>query len=89
MIDEQPIKLLPTPMSEPTVVDSVAGDPVDDCCKYLLSKGTKWEDMQEIVKSRYLKHVVEMAGKKSEAAKWLGIGPTYICKLLKQHNGGS
>jgi hypothetical protein len=39
--------------------------------------------MQELMKARYLEYVMGQFKTKTDAAKWLGIGSTYLCKLSK------
>jgi hypothetical protein len=39
--------------------------------------------MQNLMKPRYLEHVIGCFRTKTEAAKWLGVGSTYLSKLSK------
>lgn len=58
-------------------------DPIEACCSWLFENQFKWQDMQELMKARYLEYVMGQFKTKTDAAKWLGIGSTYLCKLSK------
>jgi hypothetical protein len=58
-------------------------DPVEACCSWLYQNHIQWQDMQDLIKARYLDFVVGQFKTKAEAAKWLGVGSTYLCKLSK------
>jgi hypothetical protein len=58
-------------------------DPIDACCSWLYDNHIKWQDMQDLMKARYLEYVVGRFRTKTEAARWLGVGNTYLCKLTK------
>jgi hypothetical protein len=58
-------------------------DPIDACCSWLYENHTNWQDMQDLMKARYLEYVIGRFKTKTEAAKWLGVGSTYLCKLSK------
>ena len=58
-------------------------DPVDACCSWLYENHTTWQEMQELMKARYLEYVINRFKTKTEAAKWLGVGSTYLSKLSK------
>jgi hypothetical protein len=58
--------------------------PIEACCKQLYDSETKWQDMQDIMKKHYLEYVIGKFHTKAAAAKWLGVGPTYLCKLTKE-----
>jgi len=58
-------------------------DPVDACCSWLYDNHFKWQDMQDLMKARYLEYVISRFKTKTAAAKWLGVGSTYLCKLSK------
>ena len=58
-------------------------DPIEACCKQLYDSETKWQDMQDIMKKRYLEYVINKFPTKAVAAKWLGVGQTYLSKLTK------
>jgi hypothetical protein len=60
-----------------------AADPVDACCSWLFENRVKWQDMQDLMKARYLEYVVDRSKTKTEAARWLGVGSTYLCRLSK------
>jgi hypothetical protein len=63
--------------------DESATDPIEACCLWLYENHTKWQDMQDLMKARYLEYVISRFKTKTEAAKWLGVGSTYLCKLSK------
>lgn len=67
-------KVLPPPIEEDA-------DPIDDCCNWLYENKLKWTAMQDLMKARYLEFVIGKFKTKNEAAKWLGVGSTYLCKL--------
>jgi len=58
-------------------------DPIEACCTWLYENHTKWQDMQDLMKARYLDYVIGRFKTKTEAARWLGVGSTYLCKLSK------
>jgi hypothetical protein len=58
-------------------------DPIDACCSWLFENHVKWQDMQDLMKARYLEYVIERSKTKTDAAKWLGVGNTYLCRLSK------
>jgi len=72
----QPKELLPPADTDDT-------DPIDACCSWLYDNHIKWQDMQDLMKARYLEYVVGRFRTKTEAARWLGVGSTYLCKLTK------
>jgi len=76
MIDPQP-KQLP-----PAAVDTDA-DPLETCCAWMFENRIGWQDMQDRMRARYLEYVISQFKTKTEAAKWLGVGSTYLCKLSK------
>ena len=58
-------------------------DPIEACCAWMFENRTQWQDMQDLMKARYLEYVINRFNTKTEAAKWLGVGSTYLCKLSK------
>jgi hypothetical protein len=58
-------------------------DPIEACCAWLYENHINWQDMQDLMKARYLEHVIGHFRTKAEAAKWLGVGSTYLSKLSK------
>ncbi len=79
-IDTQPRQL-----PAPEVIDAEEDvDPIEACCAWLFENHVGWQDMQDLMKSRYLSHVLGQFRTKTEAAKWLGVGSTYLCKLTKE-----
>lgn len=75
-MDAQPPQL-PPPMAEGDT------DPIETCCAWLYENHTNWQDMQDLMKARYLEYVIGRFKTKTEAARWLGVGSTYLCKLSK------
>jgi hypothetical protein len=71
------VKKLPPPID-------IDIDPIDDCCNWLYENNFKWSAMQDLMKARYLEFVTGKFKTKIEAAKWLGVGSTYLCKLTKK-----
>ena len=57
---------------------------ITECCKYFYINDTKWVAMQEIMKHQYLEYVTGRFQTKAAAAKWLGIGSTYLSKLTRE-----
>lgn len=70
-------KVLPPPIKEDV-------DPIDVCCVWLYENHLKWDAMQDLMKARYLEFIISKFKTKNEAAKWLGVGSTYLCKLSKK-----
>ena len=68
---------------QPEPAIEITADAIELCCKQLYDSETKWQDMQDVIKKRYLEYVVSKFPTKTMAAKWLGVGPTYLCKLTK------
>jgi hypothetical protein len=66
----------------PPVEESDA-DPIDACCSWHYKNQIDWQGMQDLMKTRYLKYVIERSKTKTEAAKLLGVGSTYLCRLSK------
>jgi hypothetical protein len=58
-------------------------DPIDACCAWLYENRIQWQEMQDLMKARYLEYVIDRFKTKAEAAKWLGVGSTYLSKLSK------
>ena len=67
----------------PPPEDDSDSDPVDACCAWLYKNRIQWQDMQDLMKARYLDYVIGRFKTKTEAARWLGVGSTYLCKLSK------
>lgn len=67
----------------PAPADPENTDPVDACCAWLYENHIPWQAMQDLMKARYLEYVISRSRTKTEAAKWLGVGSTYLCKLSK------
>ena len=77
------IELEPQHRQVPSPVDDDDTDPIDACCAWLYENRITWQDMQDLMKARYLEYVIGHFKTKTEAAKWLGVGSTYLCKLSK------
>jgi hypothetical protein len=71
------------PQQLPSAVAEDDSDPIEACCSWLFENQFKWQDMQELMKTRYMEYVLGQFKTKTDAAKWLGIGSTYLCKLSK------
>jgi hypothetical protein len=67
----------------PPSVDYDDTDPIEACCSWLYENHINWQNMQDLMKARYLEYVISRFKTKTEAAKWLGVGSTYLCKLSK------
>lgn len=59
----------------------ITPDPVEDCCAWLYENRIDWQQMQDLMRARYLEHVTGRFRTKKEAARWLGVGNTYLSKL--------
>jgi hypothetical protein len=70
-------KQLPPPVNDDDT------DPIETCCSWLYENHINWQNMQDLMKARYLEYVISRFKTKTEAAKWLGVGSTYLCKLSK------
>jgi hypothetical protein len=77
------IELTPQQNQLPPPADDADTDPIEGCCAWLFENHFKWQDMQDLMKSRYLEYVIGRFKTKTEAAKWLGVGSTYLCKLSR------
>ena len=61
-------------------------DPIDECCAWMFENHIPWQGMQDLMKARYLEYVIGQFKTKTEAAKWLEVGSTYLCKLSKTNS---
>jgi hypothetical protein len=77
------IGLEPQQKQLPPPADDDDTDPIEACCSWLYDNHIQWQDMQDLMKARYLEYVIGRFKTKTEAAKWLGVGSTYLCKLSK------
>jgi hypothetical protein len=77
------IEASPQPRQLPTPAADDDPGPIEACCSWLFQNQFKWQDMQELMRTRYLEYVIGQFKTKTDAAKWLGIGNTYLCKLSK------
>ena len=80
---DEPIMITQEPKQEILQITE-AKTPVIDYCRYLYDLNTNWEDMQTFTKDAYISFVIEKYTTKAAAAKFLGIGPTYLSKLSKE-----
>lgn len=55
-----------------------------ECCDMFYQKKYSWVKMQDTIKESYLTYVTGKFKTKNEAAKWLGVGSTYLSKLTKK-----
>jgi hypothetical protein len=81
-IDITPRALPPPPIEIDAEADEDE-DPIDECCRWMFENNINWDAMQDLIKARYLEYVVAQFKTKTEAAKMLGVGATYLCKLTK------
>jgi hypothetical protein len=77
------IELAPQQKQLPQPAEDDDTDPIEACCSWLYENHVSWQDMQDLMKARYLEYVMGRFKTKTEAAKWLGVGSTYLCKLSK------
>ena len=77
------ITLDPQPKQLPPPAEEDDADPIDACCSWLFENHVQWQDMQDLMKARYLEYVIDRSKTKTEAARWLGVGNTYLCRLSK------
>jgi hypothetical protein len=77
------ITVEPHPAQLPAPAEAEDADPIDACCSWLFENHVNWQDMQDLMKARYLEYVIDRFKTKADAAKWLGVGSTYLCKLSK------
>jgi hypothetical protein len=68
----------------PEILEIESLEPLTDVCKYFYQRETKWQDMQDMMRASYMKYVLSKFPTKAAAAKFLGVGPTYLCKLTKE-----
>ncbi len=77
------MEMNPRPKQLPSPVVERDTDPVETCCEWLFQNHINWQEMQDLMRARYLEHVIGRFRTKTDAAKWLGVGGTYLCKLSK------
>lgn len=58
-------------------------DPIDECCAWMYENSIGWEDMQDLMKVRYVEYVMSKSKTGTEAAKMLGIGATYLSRIRR------
>lgn len=79
---DPPVRLM---ISQETIEElKIERDPYKVVCADMFNKGIKWEEMQDIMRSRYIECVIERFDTRREAAEFLGVGPTYLSKMLNQ-----
>ena len=61
---------------------------IEDCCAWLFENRIRWQEMQDLMRARYLAHVIGRCATKKEAAGRLGIGNTYLSKLSTPTGAG-
>lgn len=69
---------------QPEVLPMASENPVRAACEYFFERGTKWEEMQDTMRTHYINYVVDHCGTRREAAEMMGVGPTYLSKMLNQ-----
>ena len=77
------IELEPQQKQLPPPVNDDDTDPIETCCSWLYENHINWQNMEDLMKARYLEYVISRFKTKTAAAKWLGVGSTYLCKLSK------
>ena len=77
------IELEPQQKQLPPPVNQEPADPIEACCAWLYENHINWQAMQDLMKARYLEYVIGRSRTKTAAAKWLGVGNTYLCRLSK------
>jgi hypothetical protein len=77
------IKVDPPPKPLPPTAVDEDPDPIEACCSWLFENQIQWQDMQDLMRARYLEYVIGQFKTKTDAARWLGVGSTYLCKLSK------
>jgi len=70
------------PEEEKVVVEV---DALEAICKWLYENNTPWKRMQDMMKAAYLSYVMARLPSGVAAAKLLGVGPSYLSKIL--HDG--
>lgn len=73
----------PRPKQLPAPAVEHDTDPVEACCEWLFQHHIKWQEMQDLMRARYLGHVIGRFRTKTDAAKRLGVGGAYLCKLSR------
>ena len=64
-----------------TEILEITQNPLDSICQYFYDRHTDWQGMQQTMKDAYMSYVLQKYTTKSAAAKFLGVGPTYLSKL--------
>jgi fumarylacetoacetate (FAA) hydrolase family protein len=72
----------------PIQIEHKPVDPIEECCRHMYDEKMDWKEMQELIKVRYLEYVISQHETKTAAAKWLGVGPTYLCKMTTKKPEG-
>jgi len=80
---DEPILIIQEPKEEILQITE-SKHPVIDYCRYLYDLNTNWEDMQTFTRDAYLSFVIEKYTTKTAAAKFLGVGSTYLSKLTSE-----
>jgi len=71
------------PKQLPSTTEDDRPNPIEACCSWFFENQISWQDMQNLMRARYLEYVTGQFKTKTDAAKWLGVGSTYLCKLSK------
>jgi hypothetical protein len=64
-------------------------EPVEACCDHFYQNRIGWEEMQATMKQSYIGYVVSKFRTRREAAEFLGVGPTYLSKMISGPGGGN
>jgi len=81
---EEPLQLPPVALQLPAPTIEEDEDPIDACCAFMFEQRIPWKPMQELMQARYLEYVTGRFKTKTEAAKMLEVGSTYLCKLTNK-----
>lgn len=87
LCDEQSITITQEPKEEILEIEAPGVEslnPLEDVCKYFYQRETKWQDMQDTMKTHYMQYVISKFQTKKKAAEFLDIQTTYLCKLTKE-----
>jgi hypothetical protein len=59
-------------------------DPIEECCRWMFQNNVDWNEMQRLLRKRYLNFVSSKCSSRVEAARRLKVGATYLSKLMKE-----
>jgi len=81
---EPPVAITYEPSKLPEVSDKDENEnkePIQLVCEWFFKNKYKWKLMQDTINSSYLLYVISQFKTKKEAAEFLDVGATYLCKL--------